>query len=183
MALDDESVRGRRRSRALHGVLRGDGRGDRRPHRIGSRCASARSRTRARRRCQRDIDDIKAAMTGRRTSAEAFLPVAAPASVIPDRKNAYYKNDEAMLEAHRRGDAHGVPHHRDVRASACSSTMRARPSPMTAWCRRRALPITANGWSVRSRSSTMRSKAFRRTASAITSAGEAGPDRTPPTCR
>ena len=30
---------------------------------------------------------------------EAFLPVAAPASVIPDRKNEYYKNDDAMFEA------------------------------------------------------------------------------------
>jgi 5-methyltetrahydropteroyltriglutamate--homocysteine methyltransferase len=30
---------------------------------------------------------------------EAFLPVAAPASVIPDRRNAYYKNDEQMFQA------------------------------------------------------------------------------------
>src|SRR5215470_16757775 len=30
---------------------------------------------------------------------EAFLPVAAPASVIPDRKNEYYKSDEDCLVA------------------------------------------------------------------------------------
>jgi 5-methyltetrahydropteroyltriglutamate--homocysteine methyltransferase len=47
---------------------------------------------------QRDINDVKAAIKGANV-AEAFLPVAAPASVIPDRKNHYYKNDEAMQEA------------------------------------------------------------------------------------
>ena len=33
------------------------------------------------------------------TVEEAFLPVAAPASVIPDRKNEYYKSDEECLAA------------------------------------------------------------------------------------
>jgi len=47
---------------------------------------------------QRDIDDVKAAISGA-DIAEAFLPVAAPASVIPDRKNLYYKSDEEMQEA------------------------------------------------------------------------------------
>jgi 5-methyltetrahydropteroyltriglutamate--homocysteine methyltransferase len=47
---------------------------------------------------QRDIDDVKAALTGTKVE-EAFLPVAAPASVIPDRKNEYYRNDEEMLHA------------------------------------------------------------------------------------
>ncbi|MSP93945.1 MAG: epoxyalkane--coenzyme M transferase [Alphaproteobacteria bacterium] len=47
---------------------------------------------------KRDIDDIKTALKGVNVT-EAFLPVAAPASVIPDRKNAYYKNDEEMFEA------------------------------------------------------------------------------------
>ncbi len=47
---------------------------------------------------QRDIDNLKAAMRG--TGAEeAFLPVAAPSSAIPDRKNEYYKNDEDLLVA------------------------------------------------------------------------------------
>ena len=47
---------------------------------------------------QRDIDDIKTALKGVAVE-EAFLPVAAPASVIPDRKNEYYRNDEEMFQA------------------------------------------------------------------------------------
>jgi 5-methyltetrahydropteroyltriglutamate--homocysteine methyltransferase len=47
---------------------------------------------------QRDIDNFRAALAGVDV-AEAFLPVAAPASVIPDRKNEYYKNDEDCLVA------------------------------------------------------------------------------------
>ena len=47
---------------------------------------------------QRDLDNFKAAL-GNVKVAEAFLPVAAPASVIPDRKNEYYKNDDDCLMA------------------------------------------------------------------------------------
>ncbi len=47
---------------------------------------------------QRDVDDLKAALKGENVT-EAFLPVAAPASVIPDRKNEYYRNDDEMLLA------------------------------------------------------------------------------------
>jgi 5-methyltetrahydropteroyltriglutamate--homocysteine methyltransferase len=47
---------------------------------------------------QRDIDNFKAALKGAKVE-EAFLPVAAPASVIPDRKNEYYKTDEECLVA------------------------------------------------------------------------------------
>ena len=47
---------------------------------------------------QRDIDNFKAALRGVEVE-EAFLPVAAPASVIPDRKNEYYKSDEDCLVA------------------------------------------------------------------------------------
>jgi 5-methyltetrahydropteroyltriglutamate--homocysteine methyltransferase len=47
---------------------------------------------------QRDIDNFKAALKGVKVE-EAFLPVAAPASVIPDRKNEYYKTDEECLIA------------------------------------------------------------------------------------
>ena len=46
----------------------------------------------------RDIDNFKAALNGVKVE-EAFLPVAAPASVIPDRKNEYYKSDEDCLVA------------------------------------------------------------------------------------
>ena len=47
---------------------------------------------------QRDIENFKAALKGLNVE-EAFLPVAAPASVIPDRKNEYYKSDEECLFA------------------------------------------------------------------------------------
>jgi 5-methyltetrahydropteroyltriglutamate--homocysteine methyltransferase len=47
---------------------------------------------------QRDIDNFKAALKSVNVE-EGFLPVAAPASVIPDRKNEHYKSDEACLQA------------------------------------------------------------------------------------
>jgi 5-methyltetrahydropteroyltriglutamate--homocysteine methyltransferase len=47
---------------------------------------------------QRDINNFKAALKGAKI-AEAFLPVAAPASVIPDRRNEYYKTDEELIRA------------------------------------------------------------------------------------
>src|SRR5580658_6060668 len=47
---------------------------------------------------QRDIDNFKAALA-KVPVAEGFLPVAAPASVIPDRKNEYYKSDEELIRA------------------------------------------------------------------------------------
>jgi 5-methyltetrahydropteroyltriglutamate--homocysteine methyltransferase len=47
---------------------------------------------------QTDIANLKAAMATHGLT-EAFLPVAAPSSVIPDRKNEYYASDDACLEA------------------------------------------------------------------------------------
>jgi 5-methyltetrahydropteroyltriglutamate--homocysteine methyltransferase len=47
---------------------------------------------------QRDIDNFKAALKDAKVT-EAFLPVAAPASVIPDRRNEYYKTDEELIRA------------------------------------------------------------------------------------
>jgi 5-methyltetrahydropteroyltriglutamate--homocysteine methyltransferase len=47
---------------------------------------------------QQDIDNFKDALRGVKVE-EAFLPVAAPSSVIPDRKNEYYKNDEELQQA------------------------------------------------------------------------------------
>ena len=47
---------------------------------------------------QRDIDNFKAALEAVKIT-EAFLPVAAPASVIPDRKNEYYKSEEELIRA------------------------------------------------------------------------------------
>ncbi len=47
---------------------------------------------------QRDIANLKAALAGS-GATEGFLPVAAPASVIPDRRNVFYQNDDDMLAA------------------------------------------------------------------------------------
>ena len=47
---------------------------------------------------KRDTDNFKAALSTVKVE-EGFLPVAAPASVIPDRKNEYYPNDDALVEA------------------------------------------------------------------------------------
>jgi 5-methyltetrahydropteroyltriglutamate--homocysteine methyltransferase len=47
---------------------------------------------------QRDIENFKAALRDVKVE-EAFLPVAAPSSAIPDRKNEYYRNDEELLVA------------------------------------------------------------------------------------
>jgi len=47
---------------------------------------------------KRDIDNFKSALKDVKIE-EAFLPVAAPASVIPDRKNEYYKSDEDLIRA------------------------------------------------------------------------------------
>ena len=47
---------------------------------------------------QRDIDNLKAGLQGVQVE-EAFLPVAAPSSAIPDRKNEFYRNDEELVIA------------------------------------------------------------------------------------
>jgi 5-methyltetrahydropteroyltriglutamate--homocysteine methyltransferase len=47
---------------------------------------------------ERDIANFRAALA-RAGVAEGFLPVAAPASVIPDRRNEYYASDDDMLQA------------------------------------------------------------------------------------
>jgi 5-methyltetrahydropteroyltriglutamate--homocysteine methyltransferase len=47
---------------------------------------------------QRDIDNLKTAVKAA-GAEEAFMPVAAPSSAIPDRKNEYYKTDEEFLFA------------------------------------------------------------------------------------
>jgi 5-methyltetrahydropteroyltriglutamate--homocysteine methyltransferase len=47
---------------------------------------------------QRDIDNLKAGLSSVQVE-EAFLPVAAPSSAIPDRKNEYYRNDEELVIA------------------------------------------------------------------------------------
>jgi 5-methyltetrahydropteroyltriglutamate--homocysteine methyltransferase len=45
----------------------------------------------------RDIANLKAALAGR--ACEGFLPVAAPGSVIPDRRNEHYRSEDDLLAA------------------------------------------------------------------------------------
>ena len=47
---------------------------------------------------RRDIDNFKAALKGANVE-EAFMPVVAPSSVLPDRKDEYYKGEEEWLDA------------------------------------------------------------------------------------
>jgi 5-methyltetrahydropteroyltriglutamate--homocysteine methyltransferase len=47
---------------------------------------------------RRDIDNFKAALKGTKVE-EAFMPVVAPSSVLPDRKDEYYKGEEDWLAA------------------------------------------------------------------------------------
>ncbi|HEV2264649.1 MAG TPA: cobalamin-independent methionine synthase II family protein [Stellaceae bacterium] len=47
---------------------------------------------------QRDIDDLKAALADVDV-VDGFLPVAAPSSVVPDKKNEYYKTDDDLQTA------------------------------------------------------------------------------------
>jgi len=47
---------------------------------------------------QRDIDNLKAGLQGTQVE-EAFLPVAAHSSAIPDRKNEYYRSEEELVIA------------------------------------------------------------------------------------
>jgi 5-methyltetrahydropteroyltriglutamate--homocysteine methyltransferase len=47
---------------------------------------------------QTDIDNFKAALKTTKVE-EAFMPVAAPASVIPDRKNEFYKSEDDIMAA------------------------------------------------------------------------------------
>ena len=47
---------------------------------------------------RRDIDNFKAALKGTKVE-EAFMPVVAPSSVLPDRKDEYYKGEEDWLDA------------------------------------------------------------------------------------
>ena len=47
---------------------------------------------------RRDIANFKAALEGLQVQ-EAFMPVVAPSSVLPDRKDEYYKREEDWLDA------------------------------------------------------------------------------------
>ena len=87
------------------------------------------------RRCSSRTSTISRRRSRARRWSKGFLPVAAPASVIPDRKNEYYKNEDDLPEAIGTGDACRIQADRRQRSSWCSSTTHAPPSPTTAWCR------------------------------------------------
>ena len=123
----------------------------RRPaRRRARRSASRRSATPARPRCS------ATSTTSRRrsrppASRKASCRWPRPASVIPDRKNEYYKNDEEMPRGDRATRCASSTGRSSTRACCCSSTTRASRSPTTAWCRRRACRTTGTGSSCRSR--------------------------------
>ena len=85
----------RRRPHAVRGILCRARRPRRRRHHRRKRSASARSPIPGRRNCSATSTTSRPRLKGVKVE-EAFMPVAAPASVIPDRKNEYYKSDEEM---------------------------------------------------------------------------------------
>ena len=132
---------------------------------------------------QQDIDNFKAALRGVSVE-EAFLPVAAPASVIPDRKNEYYPSDDDLQQAIAEAmqteyktiiDAGFLVQLDDARAAV---TLRPR------WCRPRASKEYRT-WVARQVEVTQpRDQGHRRARrSATTSAGAAGRGPIRPTCR
>ena len=130
---------------------------------------------------KRDIANFKAALRDVDVT-EAFLPVAAPASVIPDRKNEYYKTEEDLIRAIGAAmrteyrtiiDAGFVLQLDDARAAVSYDRM---VPPASFADYRKCSPCK---WMC----STRRLRASRRIAFAITFAGAAGPALTPLTCR
>ena len=130
---------------------------------------------------QRDIDNFKAALA-RVAVTEAFLPVAAPASVIPDRKNEYYPSDDECLAAIAAAmrteyrtivEAGFLVQLDDARAAVTYDRM-VPPSSFEDYRRwvARHVEVLNNAL-----------EGSPRTACATTSAGEAGRVRTPPMCR
>ena len=92
---------------------------------------------------KRDIENFKAALKGVKVE-EAFMPVVAPSSVLPDRKDEYYKSEEEWLTAMT--EAMRVEYKMIVDAGFVLQIDDARsPPPMTAWFRpdHRGLPPLA----------------------------------------
>ena len=131
---------------------------------------------------KRDIENFKAALKGKKVE-EAFMPVVAPSSVLPDRKDEYYKTEEEWLTAIDRRDARRIQDDRRCRIypadRRCALCHRLRPHGAA----RQVPGLPALAGEVRRVVERTRSKASRKTASAITSAGEAGPARMSATCR
>ena len=136
---------------------------------------------------QKDIDNFKSALA-RVKVTEGFLPVAAPASVIPDRKNEYYKNDDdvlaaigaAMRDEYKQIIDNGLLVQLDDARAAV--TLRPHGAPPAAACR-----STASGSATPRRTSSIEAieGPAARTADRYHAArcGELGRGRTPPTYR
>ncbi len=98
-----------------------------------------RSTTPAQAALQRDIDNFKSAFKSV-NGARRFMPVAAPSQ--PSSRTVRTSTTRATTELHgrdRRWPCTTNTSRSSTPASWCSSTTRASPSPMTAWCRRRTL--------------------------------------------
>ena len=93
-----QPVQARRRPHALRRVLCRARRQGSAADRHAKRSASGPIAYTGQDELQRDIANFKAALKDVQVE-EAFLPVAAPASVIPDRKNEYYKSEEELQVA------------------------------------------------------------------------------------
>jgi len=130
---------------------------------------------------QRDIANFKAALKAAGV-AEGFLPVAAPASVIPDRRNEYYASDADCL--HAIADAMRVEYRAIIDAGLLLQLDDARlavtydrmvpPAKFDDYRRWVALHVEALNHAL---------QGIPRIACATTSAGEAGPGRMPATSR
>ena len=130
---------------------------------------------------QLDIDNFKAALRGVEVE-EAFLPVAAPASAIPDRKNEYYASDEELQRAV--GDAMRTEYKMIIDAGFLVQLDDAR----AAVSYDRMVPPKSlkdyRSWLAKQVEIVITpSRVCRAKKSAITSAGAAGRDRIPPTSR
>ena len=127
---------------------------------------------------QRDIEDLKKAIAGLPV-ANAFLPVVAPASVVPQRKDEYYKSRGRGVVRDRRGVTRGIQGDRRCRPDRADRRRVPRQHLRRDGAAEDARRITANGRKSASRRSITLCREFPRNVPAITSAGEAGTGPTP----
>ena len=131
---------------------------------------------------KRDIANLKSAAAKAKAHG-AFLPVVAPASALPGAKNEHYPDEKSLVLRARRLPAPGIQGDRRCRPlradRRCLPALHARKNGAADDGGR----SIAHGRRCASTPSTTRSRASRRSARAITSAGAAGTDRMPSTCR
>ena len=131
---------------------------------------------------KRDIANLKAAAAKARVK-DAFLPVVAPASALPNAKDEYYpgRAEPAVALADCL--------HQEYKAIVDAGLYVQIDDAFLPYMHEKMVPpmthaqYRAMGADCASTRSITRSRASRRSARAITSAGEAGTDRMPSTCR